>query len=203
MAKSGFIGKIEKLKMVHRVLILAGTVALLAGLFIYFIYMPKTEEIGRLRQEIAGIQQKIDKAKAAAARLPELEEKEARIQAEFRDALRLLPNQKEIPALLKGLNRLGVDANLEFRLFSPQSERDRGFYYEIPVAMELSGTYHDVAVFFNNVGNMERIVNIYNVSMKPQKANSTMLVTQCEAVTYRFKEGANEQAKEKPKAKKR
>ncbi|MBW1787210.1 MAG: type 4a pilus biogenesis protein PilO [Deltaproteobacteria bacterium] len=199
MKKGAFIEKIEKLKMIHRVLIFAGTVILVAGLFIYFIYMPKTEEIGRLKGQIAGLQQQIDKAKIAAARLPELEKEEARLEAEFRDALRLLPNQKEIPSLLKGLTKLGVDANLEFRLFSPQSERDKGFYAEIPVSMELSGTYHDVAVFFNKVSNMERIVNIHNVTMKPQKANSTTLVTKCEAVTYRFKEGANESTKQEPK----
>lgn len=199
MAKAPFLEKIEKLKLSHRILIFAGTMVLLAGLFIYFIYMPRSEEISRLNTEIASLHQEIEKAKKAASRLPELEKEEARIEAEFREALRLLPNQKEIPELLKGLTKLGADANLKFRLFSPQKERDRGFFSEIPVSMELDGGYHDVAVFFDRVGRMERIINIYNVSMKPVKKDSTNLVTKCEAVTYRFKEDANEKPKPQPK----
>lgn len=58
---------------------------------------------------------------------------------------------------------------------------------EIPVSIEVSGTYHNVAVFFDKVGQMERIVNILNVSMTPQKERSTTLTTRCDAVTYRFK----------------
>jgi type IV pilus assembly protein PilO len=199
MAKAPFLEKIEKLRLSRRILILAGTLVVLAGLFIYFIYLPKSEEISSMQREIAGLRQEIEKAKKAAARLPELEKEEARIEAEFRDALRLLPNQKEIPELLKGLTKLGADANLKFRLFSPQKERDRGFFSEIPVSMELSGGYHDVAVFFDKVARMERIVNIYNVSMRPVKKDSTSLVTKCEAVTYRFKEGTDEKPATQPK----
>ncbi len=58
---------------------------------------------------------------------------------------------------------------------------------EIPVSIEVSGTYHNVAIFFDKVGQMERIVNILNVSMTPQKDRSTTLTTKCDAVTYRFK----------------
>jgi type IV pilus assembly protein PilO len=202
MKKGAFLEKISKLKLIHQVLIFAGSVVLMAGLFVYFVYLPKTEEINRLNAQITGLRQQIDRAKRAAARLPELEKEEARLEAEFRDALRLLPNKKEIPSLLKGLTKLGVDANLEFRMFSPQSERDKGFYAEIPVSMELSGSYHDVAVFFNEVSNMERIVNIYNVTMRPQKALSTTLVTKCEAVTYRFKEGSNALSTQRPNQRK-
>ena len=58
---------------------------------------------------------------------------------------------------------------------------------EIPVSIEVSGPYHNVAVFFDKVGQMERIINILNVSMTPQKERSTTLTTRCDAVTYRFK----------------
>lgn len=58
---------------------------------------------------------------------------------------------------------------------------------EIPVSIEVSGTYHDVALFFDRVGRMERIVNILNVSMKPKQERATTLTTTCDAVTFRFK----------------
>jgi type IV pilus assembly protein PilO len=62
---------------------------------------------------------------------------------------------------------------------------------EIPVSIEVSGTYHDVAVFFDRVGRMERIINILNVSMQPVSERSTVLTTTCDAVTYRFKGDSN------------
>jgi len=88
---------------------------------------------------------------------------------------------------LKGITQLGTDSQLEFRLFSPQKETPKDFYLEIPVSIEVSGSYHNVAMFFEKVGQMERIVNILNVSMTPLKDRSTTLNTKCDAVTYRFK----------------
>ncbi|MDY7038440.1 MAG: type 4a pilus biogenesis protein PilO, partial [Thermodesulfobacteriota bacterium] len=98
----------------------------------------------------------------------------------------LLPNKKEIPDLLRTITKLGRESNLEFRLFSPRAERRKGFYLEIPVSIIVSGSYHNVAMFFDKVGRMDRIVNILNVSMKPVKALSTRLVTTCSAITFRF-----------------
>ena len=118
--------------------------------------------------------------------------RKAEVTAQFKAALRLLPNKKEIPSLLRNITQLGTDSRLEFRLFSPQGEKSKGFYMEIPVSIEVSGNYHDVAVFFDRVGGMDRIVNILNVSMKPVGARSTQLTTTCTAVTYRFKGGINE-----------
>jgi type IV pilus assembly protein PilO len=88
---------------------------------------------------------------------------------------------------LRKVTELGNESNLDFRFFDPKKEIARDFYVEIPVSIEVRGKYHDVAVFFDKVGHMDRIMNIHNVSMKPVKAQSTTLTTKCDAVTYRFK----------------
>ncbi len=182
-----FFEKIEKMKMPVRVAILVGTVVVLAGLFVYFAYMPWTEEIEKKKAENATLQQQIDRAKHRVRNLQQFEARWKQQDTEFKEALKLLPNTKEIPTLLKTITQLGSDSQLEFRLFSPQRERPKDFYVEIPVAIEVSGNYHNVAVFFDKVGAMERIVNILNVSMNPVKQRSTTLNARCEAVTYRFK----------------
>ncbi|RJR35184.1 MAG: protein PilO [Desulfobacteraceae bacterium] len=179
--------KVEKIKMPIRIVILIGTVILLGGLFAWFYYLPKTEEIAKTRQEITALEQKLAKARITARRLPKFEAEWAEVDTQFKEALRLLPNTKEIPTLLKTITQLGSDSQLEFRLFSPQRERPKDFYIEIPVSIEVKGNYHHVAVFFDKIGGMERIVNILNVSMSPDKARSTELNTKCDAVTYRFK----------------
>ena len=187
MKTGALFEKIEKIKMPIRIAIFLGTIVLLAGLFIWFIYLPKSEEIAQTRAEIATLQQKLNQAIVRAKALKKFEAEYAEVDAQFQEALKLLPNTKEIPSLLKSITQLGTDSQLEFLLFSPQRERPQDFFVEIPVSIEVSGTYHNVAIFFDKVGQMERIVNILNVSMSPQKDRSTTLTTKCDAVTYRFK----------------
>lgn len=187
MKTGALFEKVEKIKMPIRIAIFLGTLVLLAGLFIWLIYIPKTEEIATTREEIAKLQQKLNQAIVRARALKKFEVEYAEVDAQFQEALNLLPNTKEIPSLLKSITQLGTDSQLEFLLFSPQKERAQDFFMEIPVSIEVSGTYHNVAIFFDKVGQMERIVNILNVSMIPQKERSTTLTTRCDAVTYRFK----------------
>jgi type IV pilus assembly protein PilO len=187
MDSTALFEQVEKIKMPFRVLIFAGTIVLLAALFIYFLYMPKAEQVERTNKQIATLKQRLNKAKIRARNLKKFEQEFAQVDAQFKEALKLLPNEKEIPKLLRNITQLGSDSALEFRVFIPKKERAGDFYMEIPVSLEVSGTYHNVAVFFDKVGQMERIVNILNVSMKPVKPRSTKLVTTCDAVTYRFK----------------
>jgi type IV pilus assembly protein PilO len=192
MPTGAFFEKVEKLKMIHRILILVGTIVLLAGIFVALVYIPKSQEITRLNNEIASLEKQINQAKIKARTLKKFEAEQVEVEAQFREALKLLPNEREIPTLLRSITQLGSDANLEFRLFSPNKEKARDFYIEIPVSMEVSGTYHDVATFFDKVGRMKRIVNILDISMKPVKERSTNLTTKCNAVTYRFKREVDE-----------
>ena len=197
METAALFEQIEKIKMPIRIAIFAGTIVLLAAVFIYLLYLPKTDEIKKTEKEIAGLKQKVKLAERRRKNLKEFKEEFAQVDAEFQKALDLLPNRKEIPSLLRNITKLGADAGLEFRLFSLQKERPGDFYLEIPVSLEVSGPYHNVAVFFDKVGHMERIVNILNVSMRPTKPRSTTLVTTCNAVTYRFKGEGNVEASKK------
>jgi type IV pilus assembly protein PilO len=187
MDKGSFTEKVEKIKMPYRLAILAGTIILLVGLFIWFIYIPKSEQIDASRQEIKRLEARLNQAKIKARDLKKFEEEFAEVEVQFAEALSLLPNTKEIPALLKTVTQLGTDSQLEFVPFSPQRERPKDFYIEIPVSIQVSGAYHNVAMFFDKVGRMDRIVNILNVDMKPVKDRSMILTTKCDAVTYRFR----------------
>jgi type IV pilus assembly protein PilO len=187
MDTTAFFEQVEKIKMPVRIVIFFGTILLLVGVFFYFLYFPKMEEINKTKEEIAQLEQKLNQARVRAKRREALEKEYAQVDAQFQEALKLLPDSKEIPRLLTTLSRLGADASLDIRHVRLQKDRPRDFYMEIPVSLEVSGPYHNVAVFFDKVGRMERIVNILNVSMKPIQPLSTTLVTTCDAVTYRFK----------------
>ena len=195
--------KIEKIKMPIRILILVGALALLVGIYAYFIHFPKKKEINKTTKEIATLKNKLNKAKIRSKDLKKLNAQKARVNAKFREALKLLPNTKEIPNLLRKVTELGNDSRLDFRVFKPKKERPKKFYVEMPFSIEVRGNYHNVAVFFDKVGHMERIMNIHKVSMKPIKGRSTTLITTCEAVTYRFKGKPSAKKPKKKKKKKR
>ncbi|MBW2065834.1 MAG: type 4a pilus biogenesis protein PilO [Deltaproteobacteria bacterium] len=191
MKTEAFFQKVGEIKMPIRILIFVGTIVVLGGAYLWFVYLPKTGEIAETKQRIAQLESKLRRAKVRAKALKKFEAEYAQVDAQFKEALRLLPNKKEIPSLLRTITQMGTESQLEFRLFRPQRERTRDFYIEIPVSIEVSGNYHNVAVFFDKVGRMERIVNILNVSMKPVAPRSTKLITNCDAVTYSFKGEAN------------
>ena len=187
MAKPSLFERVETIKMPVRIAILAGTLLVLAGLFAYLLYLPKNNEIASLENDVANLERQLMLAKKRAENLEKFEAQEVRVNVEFNEALRLLPNEREIPSLLRSITQMGSDSNLQFNLFSPRKEVPKDFYIEIPVAIEVGGSFHEVAMFFDKVGRMERIVNILDVSMKPVGELSTKLATVCTAVTYRFK----------------
>lgn len=191
MDTTAFFEQVEKIKMPVRITLFCGTILILFGAFIYFLYLPKVEDIKKTEDQIVQLKQKLNQVKIRARKLEALEQEHAMVDVQFKEALRLLPDSKEIPSLLTTLSRLGADASLDIRHVRLQQDRPKDFYMEIPVSLEVSGPYHNVAVFFDKVGRMERIVNILNVSMRPTQASSTTLVTTCDAVTYRFKGGTD------------
>ena len=193
----------QKIKQGYRILILAGTLLLLGGAFFYFVYMPYSDDITRTGEEITGLKQRIALTKARAKNLAKVRAEYARVEKQFQEALKILPDKREIPSLLAGISQLGIDSKLQFRLFSPGKEAPQNFYVKIPVSIEVGGKYRDVALFFDKVSRMDRIVNIVNISMKPKTPLSTDLVTKCTAITYRFKTEAEQLKDVKDKKKKK
>jgi type IV pilus assembly protein PilO len=189
MEKKSLIERIEVIKMPVRIAILAGTLVVLAGLFIWLVYLPKTEQITVTMASIEGLNTKLDRARIQRKKLPKVREEKKKVDLQFEAALRLLPNEMEIPELLTKMAELAVESNLDMPNFKPQNNRKKGFYEEVPISLKIRGTYHNVAIFFEKVGNMERIMNIQNVNMKPEKERSTVLDVTCNAITYTFVKG--------------
>lgn len=201
--KDSFFEKVEKIKMPVRILILVGTIVVLAGAFVWLYYLPKTADIEAMVKKNQKLSKELAEVKKRAQNLDEFEQKFERVNLQLEEALEILPDSKEIPSLLTNITQLGRQAGLQFLLFNPQAERSQDFYIEIPVSIRVSGSYHRVAQFFDKVGRMDRIVNILNVSMKPEEALSTQLITSCEAVTFQFKPEDEKKEEKKGRRKKK
>jgi type IV pilus assembly protein PilO len=186
------IENIEKLSRPQRIGIYAGVLVVIIAISVWLSFWPKTEEIGKLEKQLAQVQAELDKAKKNASELNDWRNQMKKKEAQYKTVMRALPENEEIPTLLEAVSQAGKDAGLEFVLFQPKPESAKGFYAEIPVDINVSGTYHEVAGFFDRVSNLKRIVNIRNIKMSPQsdKGSSNDLTTVCQAVTYKFIESS-------------
>lgn len=194
--------KIEKFSKLQRILIGSVTFVALIGAFVYFSYIPRHKEINQLRGKYELLAQKLNKAKINAQQLNGYRAKMKAAEAEFELARKALPENKEIPSLLANISLSGQDSGLKFLLFQPEKETQKDFYAEIPISIKVIGGYHNVAIFFDRVSSLSRIVNIKNIDMVPQKDNEKLL-TVCTAMTYKFIDKPPEQKVDKNKKKKR
>jgi type IV pilus assembly protein PilO len=181
------IQKIGELTKVQRIIICCLSVALILGGCIYFLYMPKYEAIAKLKKEISEQEDTLKKTKANAQQLAEYQQKLEAAQAKFNIVAKALPLSNEIPSLLTGISQVGKDSGLSFLLFKPEPEVVKEFYAELPVTMNLSGTYHDLGVFFDQLAGMARIVNVKKFDMQIPKEGSALTIA-CTAETYKFVE---------------
>lgn len=190
-AVAPFLSKIEELTKPQRIGIFVAVLVLIFGLSIWLLFWPKHEQISGLKTQLAGVQSELETAKKNAAQLNDWRNKRSQKEAEYKQVSRALPEKEEIPSLLAGISQAGKEAGLEFLLFQPKPEVPKDFYAEIPVDINVSGSYHQVAVFFDKVANLPRIVNIRDIKMAPQsQKESNALTTSCQAVTYKFMESA-------------
>ncbi len=181
------LGAVSRLTKVQKILIVAGLFVVTGGAVTYFSYLPKYEEITKLTKEQLKLDQDLTRSKKKAAEIHVFRQKMDAAEREFRQALQALPEKTEIPSLLTNVSRSGQTSGLEFLLFQPQPEIQKEFYAEIPVSIQVDGNYHNVAMFFDKVSGLSRIVNIHDIQMTAQRSPMP-LRTSCTAVTYRFVE---------------
>ena len=197
-----FFDKIEKLSQAQRILISGGLFLLVIALFVWLLYIPKYQTIGKLETDLQKLQKQLRRAKADARDLKKWQEKRKKAELTFRLARKSLPEKEEIPSLLASISQSGQDAGLEFLLFQPKGERKKDFYAEIPVNIKVNGSYHNVVIFFDKIARLPRVVNIQNIKMKPIKGGRS-LTTSCTAVTYKFIKQAPKKKKKKKTGRKR
>jgi type IV pilus assembly protein PilO len=191
---------VEARTKLQRVLIYASAIVLLVGSFTYFAYLPKHKEIGRLELEYKKLAEKLDKARKTAKQLNYYRTKMKAAEAQFKIVMKALPEKEEIPALLSGISQAARDADLDITKFQPNQEKAKEFYAEVPITITVSGNYHNVAMFFDKISNLPRIVTIEAIKMLPDKESDKLLTT-CTAVTYKFIEPVKKKPSKKKKKK--
>jgi type IV pilus assembly protein PilO len=174
----------NKVKLVIALVLIIAPIAL----FYFFMYSPNVKKINGLTSKKAKLNTEIATAKKAAGELEKVKASIAETEALFKETALLLPEDKEIPALLRNISDLGKGAGLDFLSFKPGPEVPKDFYAEIPVDIQINGPYHNMGYFLDQVSKLERIVTVDNIQMGSGKKEGAemLLKSTCRLKTYRF-----------------
>lgn len=111
-----------------------------------------------------------------------------------------LPSKAEMDALLSDINQAGLGRSLQFELFRPGQVVVRDYYAELPIAIRVTGKYHDIGAFASDIANLSRIVTLNNLTVSP-RADGNLLM-EATAKTFRYLDTAEIAAQRKAGAKK-
>ena len=201
---SDLIERFFELEKRERFIACALAVLLVAAGYWYFVYSGRRAEMATTLGKIVNLRDQRDHKQQMIASLDAVRSAVRELQAQVREAEVRLPDSKEIPDLLSTVSSAGRESGLEILLFRQKPERYQDFYAEVPVDVLVRGNYHQVATFFDRVGQLDRIVNVSDISMKePKIENGSLIVdTACSAVTFRFLDEAERERIAKEKAEK-
>jgi len=183
--------------------ILAATIILLSALYYSFLYSPRSDEMAKLTDSVEIARNEKTAKQQKAANLPRLKKDIQQLEMELTKAVAQLPNKKEIADLLRTISAKALQSGLDVLLFRPRAEAFQEFYAEVPVDITVKGSFHNTVGFFDEVGRLNRLVNIDNIGFKnPTIAgDNVILETTSVATAFRFLDDAERKKVAEDKAK--
>lgn len=159
------------------------TVAVVVGL--WFVWLSASdEELTAAKAKEVQLRQDYDSKLAQAVNLEALKKQREQVQQYVTQLEKQLPSKAEMDALLSDINQAGVGRSLQFELFRPGQVSIKDYYAELPIAVRVTGQYHDMGAFASDIANLSRIVTLNNISISPVKDGN--LVMDATAKTFRY-----------------
>ncbi len=177
---------------------------LLAVIFVAFwqlSYRPQRDRIAQKERQLEKLKRERDRKRKLASQLEKYRAELKEIERKLALITSRLPEEKEIPVLLKTISFVGKGVGLQIESFRPKEEKQGEFFAEVPFEMDLAGGYHQIGMFFYQVGRLPRIVTIKDFSFRPleeKPGEGVVLKAHCIGATYYFLP----QPKTKPKVQK-
>lgn len=150
--------------------------------------------ISDLRQQLAQVEQKEIELKKEfedkafkAANLDALRTQMKEMEESFGALISQLPSDTEVPGLLEDITNKGVESGLDIKSIKLQPEVAKEFYIELPINIEVTGTYHDFGTFVSGIAGLPRIVTLHDFKMTSDPKTPGVLSMSISAKTYRYK----------------
>jgi type IV pilus assembly protein PilO len=163
----------------------------IVGAGIYFDTREQLQVLERKERKETELKDEFKVKADQAAKLELYKEQLAEMEASFGALLRQLPETTEVESLLVDVSQTGLAAGLEIKKFKPSDEEKKGFYAELPITLEVSGSFHQLATFISGIAALPRIVTISEMTLEPfskDKESQTdgKLKMAATAKTYRY-----------------
>jgi len=165
---------------------------LIIGAGYWFITKDHWAELGNVEKKEIELKQDFSSKQKRAVNLEAYREQMQEMEKRFGTMLKQLPKKTEVADLLVEVSQTGLSNGLEFSLFQPRAEIKKEFYAELPISINVTGTYHQFGGFVSEIAALPRIVTIHDVVMKPKKSSSKdlnenqLLTLTLLAKTYRY-----------------
>ncbi len=171
---------------------------------LWFVWLNGSDaELDAERGKEVVLREDYKKKLAQAVNLDALKKQREQVQQYVTQLEKQLPSKAEMDALLSDINQAGLGRSLSFELFRPGQVSVKEYYAELPIALKVTGRFHDVGAFASDIANLSRIVTLNNVSVTPNKDGT--LAMDATAKTFRYLDGDEVAAQRKaaPGAKKK
>lgn len=156
------------------------------GAFYYYYELPARAEMTSRQQQLVALRADISKGLNTARKLPEFRSEVSQLEGRLTNLKAILPDEKDAADLLYRMQTVATQSNLQIKSFKPGATVTKQMHAEWPIAMEIDGTYHNLAIFFDRVSKFTRIVNISAVDIKGKDRpdpNSSISAS-CVATTF-------------------
>ena len=159
---------------------------------IYFDTQNQLVQLETVKKKETTLKQEFSSKANKAAKLELYKDQLAEMKASFQAILRQLPEGTDVESLLVDVSQTALANGLEIKKFKPSKEEKKGFYAELPISLEVSGQYHDLASFISGVAALPRIVTMHNLKLdikkqqKDESKPSGKLQMTATAKTYRY-----------------
>jgi len=156
------------------------------GVFYYYYEMPVKADMATRESQLDALRGDITKGLNTAKKLPEFQAQVADLEGRLANLKQILPEEKDAADLLNRMQTVAAQSNMIIKGFKPNPTVTKQLHAEWPITLELEGTYHNLATFFDRVGKFTRIVNITGLDVKGRDrpdANGSITAT-CTATTF-------------------
>lgn len=169
----------------RNLLFVAVCAAVIAGLWFAWLKASDEELIVEKAREVT-LREDYRKKLVQAVNLDALKKQLEQVQQYVTQLEKQLPSKAEMDALLSDINQAGLGRSLQFELFRPGQVSVKEYYAELPIAVRVTGTYHDIGLFAADIANLSRIVTLNNLTLTPVKDRDGVLTMDCTAKTFRY-----------------
>lgn len=182
------VERLSKVPKTIRLAVVTGFLVAISLAYWHFSYQPIQAECKQLVGRAQELQRNLNNARAVASNIPAVEAEIQGMEGELELALKQLPNRKQFEDLLQDISTAGKKVGVAIKSIDRDKEVPRDFYAEVPFNLEIEGSYHDLARFFEMVASLPRIVNIGSLEIQVSKESQaeTRLKVAGKARTYRF-----------------